>query len=319
MPENYDPVGPLPPFARIAFLKDGWTMQADLISVIIPHYQDLENLAICLDRLDRQTLPRERFEIVISDNMSPVGLDAVARVVAGRAKIVSSTVKGAGHTRNVGVAAAAGSLFAFMDSDCRPDPDYLEKGIAALDRYDMVGGKIRVDIQKPGHPTAAEAVELVFAFRNKSYILKKHFTVTATLFVSRAIFEKVGPFRNDVSEDMEWCQRAHGLGYRLGYAEEAVIGHPARADWAELKKKWLRLTRESFLLYKTKRYGLAKWIVYSWVVLAATVPQSLDVLRSPNLPSLRDKIMGLGMLVRLRIMRFLWSHEVIYSSAGKHK
>lgn len=293
-------------------------MQSNLISVIIPHYQDLENLKLCLDLLEKQTLPRERFEIIISDNMSPAGLQVVENAIGGRARLVVSKVKGAGHTRNVGVEAAKGEIFAFIDSDCRPDPDYLEKGIAALDRFDMVGGRIRVDVIEPGRPTAAEALELVFAFRNKTYIQKKHFTVTATLFVSRAIFEKVGPFRNDVSEDMEWCQRGYKLGYRLGYAEDAVIGHPARADWNELKRKWVRLTRESFLLFRTKRFGVLKWLIYNWVVLAATVPQSLDVLRSPNLPSVRDKLVGLGMLLRLRMMRFLWSHEVVYKHGHKH-
>lgn len=293
-------------------------MNPNLISIVIPHYQDLKNLGLCLDLLERQTIGRDAFEIIISDNMSPAGLEAVEQVIRGRAKLVMSTVKGAGYTRNVGVEAATGHILAFMDSDCRPDPDYLEQGIAALKSFDMVGGKVRVDVEDPARPTAAEAFELVFAFRNKTYIEQKHFTVTATLFVTRAIFDKVGPFRNDVSEDKEWCLRAHGLGYRLGYAEKAVIGHPARHDWNELQRKWLRLTRESFLLYRTRRFGLLKWLIYSWVVLAATIPQSLNIVTSKNLPAVRDKLLALGMLVRLRLMRLFWSHEVIFSSQTKH-
>ena len=152
-------------------------MNPNLISIVIPHYQDLTNLGLCLDLLERQTIGRDAFEIIISDNMSPAGLEAVETVIRGRAKLVQSTVKGAGQTRNVGVEAATGHILAFMDSDCRPDPDYLEQGIAALKSYDMVGGKVRVDVEDPARPTAAEAFELVFAFRNKTYIEQKHFTV----------------------------------------------------------------------------------------------------------------------------------------------
>ncbi|KQS80564.1 hypothetical protein ASG25_02985 [Rhizobium sp. Leaf384] len=292
-------------------------MQSNLTSVVIPHYQDLENLGLCLDLLERQTVGRDAFEIIISDNSSPVGIAAIEAVIRGRAKLVISTVKGAGYTRNVGVEATRGDILAFMDSDCRPDPNYLEAGLAALGNYDVVGGRVRVDTARPGHPTAAEAFELVFAFRNKGYIQKKHFTVTASLFVSRAIFDKVGPFRNDVSEDKEWCLRAHGLGYRLGYADKAVIGHPARHDWQELQRKWRRITKESFLLFRTKKFGLLKWLGYSWVVLLAVIPQTLNVLRSKDVPGLNNKALALGMLVRLRVMRLLWSHQAIFSQWAK--
>ena len=82
------------------------------VSVIVPHYQDLKALGVCLAALDAQTYPRDRFEIVIADNNSPVGIDAVAKVVAGRAKLVLVTQKGAGPARNGAVAASTGEVLA---------------------------------------------------------------------------------------------------------------------------------------------------------------------------------------------------------------
>ena len=68
------------------------------VSVIIPHYHDLAGLRLCLEALARQTYPRP-FEIVVADNASPEGLDAVTQVAAGRGKVVLVTgaASGIGH------------------------------------------------------------------------------------------------------------------------------------------------------------------------------------------------------------------------------
>ena len=47
------------------------------VSVIVPHYNDLEALDRCLSGLTAQTFPAEQVEIIVADNMSEVGLEAV--------------------------------------------------------------------------------------------------------------------------------------------------------------------------------------------------------------------------------------------------
>ncbi|KQU20863.1 hypothetical protein ASG63_23110 [Methylobacterium sp. Leaf94] len=280
------------------------------ISVIIPHYQDLSNLDRCLTQLEAQTIGRDTFEIVVADNMSPVGLDALEAVVGQRGRVVLSREKGAGATRNVGVAASNGEVLAFIDSDCRPDAAFLEKGIATLSTFDIAGGAIRVDVEDVNNPTPSEAFELVFAFHNESYIKKKRFSVTAALFVSRRIFDEVGPFRNDVSEDVEWCHRAGSKGLTLGFAREAVVGHPARRDWSELERKWRRLNAEAFALTKVKPFGRLRWIGRSWVVLLSTGVHLIEILRTRQLSRFADRLAAMGILVRLRLLRLFWAHAI---------
>jgi glycosyltransferase involved in cell wall biosynthesis len=41
------------------------------LSVVIPHYQDLGGLELCLASLERQTYSRSQFEIIVADNASP--------------------------------------------------------------------------------------------------------------------------------------------------------------------------------------------------------------------------------------------------------
>ena len=219
------------------------------VSVVVPHYHDLEGLHRCLKALEDQTFPRDRFEIIVADNGSPEGETAVAEVIAGRARLVTVAERGAGPARNGGVGRARGAVLAFTDSDCIPAPGWLSAGVAALERHDFVGGRMAVLVSDARRPTPTEAFELVFAFDNETYVTRKGFTVSANLFCSRDVFDRVGGFRNGVAEDLDWCLRARAAGFSLGYAAEAVVGHPARRNWPELRRKSapVEITRLSLL------------------------------------------------------------------------
>ena len=58
------------------------------VSVVVPHYQDLERLDRCLAALEQQSMARDRYEIIVADNMSACGPDAVRCLIAGRARLV---------------------------------------------------------------------------------------------------------------------------------------------------------------------------------------------------------------------------------------
>jgi GT2 family glycosyltransferase len=274
------------------------------VSVIVPHYEDLQHLELCLTALERQTFPREQFEIVVSDNASPVGEAAVTKVIAGRAKLIVTRERGAGPTRNGGVSASTGAVLAFTDSDCVPEPQWLQEGNDALSRFDFVGGQIKVLVDDPGQLTSAEAFERAFAFDNEAYVRDKKFSVTANLFCPRILFEKVGGFRVGVSEDVEWCHRAIAAGYRLGYAANAIVGHPARRTWPELRKKWRRMNAEQFALQSQGRSGRFFWLARTFALPLSAVVHTPRALFSPKLSSIGQRFQAAAMLHRLRLWRF---------------
>ena len=277
---------------------------APQISVIVPHYEDLARLSDCLDALTRQQGDLD-YEIVVSDNMSPSGEAAVLAAIAGRARLVFASRKGAGPARNVGVAQSRGRILAFTDCDCVPEPGWLAAGIAALEKHDFVGGRMTVSVPDPKHMSGAQGFERVFAFDNRSYVIDKAFTVTANLFCTRALFDKVGEFRTGVSEDLEWCHRARDAGYRSGYAGDAVVGHPARANWSELVRKWHRINAETYGLYADKRLGRVKWTVRSLALPASILAHTPKVLTSGQVPGLGNKARALGTLVAIRSWRLV--------------
>ncbi len=271
------------------------------VSVVIPHYNDLAALDRCLTGLSQQTYPVH--EIIVADNNSPVGLEAVAGAVRDRATIVTVMEKGAGPARNGGVAAGSGELLAFIDSDCQPEPDWLRGGVAALENWDLVGGRVTVLVDDPAAMTPTEAFEMVFAFNNEWYVEKLGFSVSANLFCSRALFEDVGGFRVGLSEDVEWCRRAVARGNRLGYADGAVVGHPARRTWPELVRKWTRTNKEGFLLLSQERFGRLRFLLRSLLLPVSILAHLPKVLASRKLPSMRDRLSAARVLIRLRLWR----------------
>ena len=287
------------------------TAAAPEVSVIIPHYAQVEALDGCLASLEAQTLPAERFEIVVVDNNSPGGLDPVRAAVRERARLLVEAAKGAGPARNRGVAEARGRVFAFIDADCIASPRWLEEGLRGLERFDIVGGRVDVSVADENRMSGAEAFERVFAFDFRSYIEDKGFTGSGNLFCRREVFETVGGFRPAVSEDMDWSHRATALGYSLGYHEPAAIAHPGRADWAELTRKWSRLNRESLRLSEGKRYGRLKWLARNWLVPASIAPHAVRVMTSRKLPDMRARLRALATLAGIRLWRFADAHRAL--------
>jgi GT2 family glycosyltransferase len=280
------------------------------VSVVIPHYEDFENLDRCLSALMMQTYDGP-VEIIVADNDSPSARTRLSETIAGRARYVRIRERGAGPTRNGGVAAARGDILVFTDSDCVPSRVWLAEGVSALKTFDVVGGKVDVSTADQRQVSPVEAFEMVFAFDNQLYVEQKGFSVTANLFTFRSVFDRVGPFRNGVPEDMDWCRRAARRGYRIGYAADALVTHPARRDWQELTRKWHRLGLESYNMMLAKRGGRTRWLVRTWATPLSAFVHSGRVVMSPKLDRASQRAGALAILFRLRFWRFIDGHRLM--------
>ena len=278
------------------------SVPAPLVSVIVPHFDDLARLDTCLTAL-RAQIYEGAFEIVVGDNGSPQGEAAVAAVVAGRARLVVEARKGAGPARNTAVAAAKGALLAFTDCDCVPEPEWLASGVAALQRADIAGGYLYVFPENPKAVTSVEAFDIVFGFDNEHYVRKTGYSVTASLFCSRKVFDRVGGFRVGVSEDMEWGHRALSAGCTMTYEGRARVAHPARRTWDELLKKWRRLDSEMYGLVRPGAAPRIAWILRSMAFPASTLLHTPKVLTTPLLHGMPQRVKALFTLARIRFWR----------------
>ncbi len=273
------------------------------ISVIVPHFNQQELLALCLESLERQSLDRARYEIIVGDNMTPGGIDDL-KTRFPRVTFVEARERGAAPARNAALAVARGGAIAFTDADCIAAPDWIETGLAALAEADLCGGRIAVTAASAGAPSPVEAFERVFAFRQRDYVERKSFAATANLFARGAAADAIGPFTNGLSEDIDWCRRGAALGLRLAFNDRSIVWHPARRDWSELVRKWDRIILERWNGFPRTTY----WRRLLWLCLAASTalsaaPHLVRVALSPELTRLRDRAAAAGVLTRIRFWR----------------
>jgi GT2 family glycosyltransferase len=293
-----------------------------LASVVVPHYNDKVRLEACLASLEDQTCPRERYEIIVTDNGTPGGIADVACRFP-RARFIEETRKGAAHARNAAIAAAGSAAFAFIDADCIADPAWLEEGLRALEHADLVGGAIQLTARDGAAPTSVEVFEMMFAFRQQQYIEKQNFAVTANLFAKRMIFEAIGGFRQGLPEDTDWCQRAVAAGYAIRFAPKARVAHPARHDWSELVAKWDRLVLEKYNAMRPQPLFGPRWVILALLTGASILPHSVRLLlarpetnRSEGGESeidWRRRLAAVGVLARLRLWRARRMFELLGS------
>ncbi len=199
-----------------------------VVSVVVAARCDAASLDRLLRDLERQTLPREDFEIAIVD-------DASAPPLAG-AHLRLDRPSGAYAARNAGIRATTGVALAFTDADCRPDPDWLRAGLAALTTVPRVAGRIELTAGDP--PSYCERLDRARFLRQDRYVAEG-FGATANLFVRREVFDAVGLFdaRLTSGGDAEHGRRAAAAGFPIALAPAAVVRHPSRTDARALLSK----------------------------------------------------------------------------------
>ena len=302
-------------FADGAAGADNGVSPLPRVSVIVPHYQDLVRLDLCLDALAKQTFPRDQYEVVVADNNSPVGEAAVRDTVAGRATLTVVTEKGAGPTRNGAIRLARGEILAFTDSDCVPEPEWISEGVAALKNFDLVGGRMTVLVEDPDAMTPEEAFERIYAFDNERYVKKGGFSVTANLFCLKSTFDTVGEFHGaNVAEDNDWCLRARAAGFKIGYGDRSVVGHPARRNWTELLGKWRRVNTDNFGLAVRLKAGRLRWFMRTFLLPLSAVVHTPKALTSDRVHTLGQRLSALAVLYRLRCWRVGHSLQLLFKS-----
>jgi glycosyltransferase involved in cell wall biosynthesis len=203
------------------------------VSVVISAKNRAGMLFDCFRGLSEQTLGRDRFEVVLIDNMSADPLELVAdraREELGLTLRYARTSEdhGPAPARNFGVSLAKAPIIAFTDSDCRPAPLWLEAGLRAFadPSVAMVTGPV---LPKPGQPVQ---------FTSKlNFTAVEHPTFpTANAFYRRTIFEANGGFDTSLSfsnifqrtvecADVDLAWRIIKAGHARRFVPEAVVFH----------------------------------------------------------------------------------------------
>jgi GT2 family glycosyltransferase len=201
--------------------------------VVIPAYGRPASLSAALEALSAQTLPRSEFEVIVSDDGSTEPLAPTAERFTERVdvRVVRGPNAGPAAARNRGARHARAAIIAFIDDDCIPAEDWLQRIVARFKEFPghMVGGAMANTL---AHDRYARATQLVMSGVYDYYTrfqTGQRFFSTPNLSVPADRFWVIGGFAEEfghvAGEDYDFCSRWQLAGFPSVYAPEATVGH----------------------------------------------------------------------------------------------
>jgi GT2 family glycosyltransferase len=201
---------------------------APTASVVIASHARALRLLWLLNALEEQTLPLDRFEVVVVHDYDASTaervLDRHPLTAAGvlRHRAIEPGTGSPARQRNLGWRMARGELVAFVDDDCRADPEWLAQLVA---RAEAEPGQV---VQGATRPEPHEW-ELAAAPHPRTLSIEPPgpFAQTANILYPRAVVERLGGFdeRAVAGEDVGLWMRARRSGVRMVAAPDAVVYH----------------------------------------------------------------------------------------------
>ncbi len=235
------------------------------VSVIVCSYNGGRTLATCLDSLGK--LNYSDYEIILVDDGSTDDTRDIAEQFP-HIRYIYQENHGLSHARNTGAAAAKGEAFAYTDSDCMADVDWL---------YYLIGTLLSGDYAGVGGPNVTPPAQnwiqacVAAAPGGPSHVLltdiiAEHIPGCNMAFY-RWAFENIGGFDAEyhkAGDDVDFCWRLQQAGCVIAFSPTAIVWHHRRFTLrAFLKQQDGYGEAESLLRFKHLIFfgptGTAKW------------------------------------------------------------
>lgn len=118
------------------------------VSIVVCTYNRCEILKYCLDSLEKQSVDRSRYEVIVVDNNSTDNTKQVVEEYCDRNpnfRYVFEENQGLSHARNRGVKEANGEWVGYVDDDGYVENNYVKLALETIENYDFdcFGGVVK--------------------------------------------------------------------------------------------------------------------------------------------------------------------------------
>lgn len=208
-----------------------------MYSVIIPVYNRRDEVAALLKSLAAQTV--RNFEVIVVDDGSTDACGPECEPYSDFVRYFRKENEGRSPARNYGMERARGDYFIFFDSDCIIPPTYFET-LEKEPFTDCFGGP---DAAHESFSPLQKAINFAMTsflttggIRGGKVRLEEFKPRTFNMGFSRAVYERVGGFREMFSEDIDMSMRIGSAGFRPVLRRSCAVYHKRRISF----RKFLR-------------------------------------------------------------------------------
>jgi glycosyltransferase involved in cell wall biosynthesis len=206
------------------------------VSIVIPVFNDSENLRHCLAALRASTV--RDFEVIVVDDGSD---DDSARIAREGGAVVLRTDRqmGPAAARNLGAQSAAAPLLFFLDADVCAHPDTLGHAVSELDAHPEVAAVIGSYDDSPSEKRFISQYKNLFhRFVHQTARRQAGTYWTGCGAIRRDVFIKMGgfdtSFKRPSIEDIELGVRMVRAGHKIVLCPKMQVQHRKRWTLAGL-------------------------------------------------------------------------------------
>jgi glycosyltransferase involved in cell wall biosynthesis len=198
------------------------------VSVIVPALNSARTIERCMQAVAVQHTDH-RFEVLVVHSGEDDTCARAERALPGTRTVQLPRRALAATARNAGVCAARADVFAFLDSDAYPTPEWIEAVVAASRTgYDLVCGAIG-NANPDSHVSRAEQLLMFSEFLRESPERPIWFALSGNLVLTRQTYERFGPFVEvRASEDILYSGGVVAKGGRILFFPRLHVLHDNR-------------------------------------------------------------------------------------------
>ncbi len=196
------------------------------VSVIIPAFNAEKTIGRTLEAIQKQSYPN--IEIMIVDDGSTDRTQEIVQSFSG-VKYVFQENAGPATARNHGARLASSDILFFTDSDCTPQPDWIEKILTGFEQKDVGVVCGSYGIANP-QSLLARCIHQEIRYRHHELVpdFPKVFG-SYNFAVRKHIFESVGGFNTQYrwasGEDNDLSYKIIHAGHKIFFQRDALVDH----------------------------------------------------------------------------------------------
>ncbi len=234
-------------YKRLESSERKYDTEENLISIIIPTYNNWEYTSNCLKSIYENKDNQTRFEVIVVDNCSKDGTKENLKVLSDKYDhfkvILNDENLGFAKACNIGAENSAGNFILFLNNDIIVKGKWLDKMLGEFRKSDELGA-VGAKLLYPDGTIQHAGIGIKYIdntlvaynlFQNErkdlipANVYRKYQAVTAAcLLIKKSVFNLIGGFDESFLngyEDVDLCFRIQENGFSISYCPETEIIH----------------------------------------------------------------------------------------------